>query len=43
VIQGFSSTHASFFTMFVVIGIGAALLMLLFVPVLKRLTSSVQA
>ena len=43
VIQGFSSTHASFFTMFVVIGIGAAVLMLLFVPVLKRLTSSVQA
>jgi POT family proton-dependent oligopeptide transporter len=43
VIQGFSSTHAGFFTMFVVIGIGAALLMLLFVPVLKRLTSSVHA
>ena len=43
VIQNFSSTHAGFFTMFVVIGIGGALLMLLFVPVLKRLTSSVQA
>ena len=43
VIQSVSSTHAEFFTMFVVIGVGAALLMLLFVPVLKRLTSSVQA
>jgi proton-dependent oligopeptide transporter, POT family len=43
VIQKFSSTHAGFFSMFVIIGVGASLVMLLFVPVLKRLTASVKA
>ncbi len=38
-----SRTQQSFFTIFVVTSIGASLLMLLFVPLLKRLTSSVQA
>ncbi|HEY9516255.1 MAG TPA: peptide MFS transporter [Gemmatimonadaceae bacterium] len=43
IIQQFSTSHFGFFSMFVVIGLGAALMMLLFVPLLKRLTSDVKA
>lgn len=43
IIQKFSSTHFGFFSMFVVIAFAAALVMLLFVPLLKRLTSTVKA
>ena len=42
-IQHVSATNEGFYTIFVVIAFGAAALMLLCVPLLKRLTASVQA
>jgi proton-dependent oligopeptide transporter, POT family len=42
-IQHISLTNHGFYMIFVVAGFGAAAVMLLFVPLLKRLTSSVQA
>ncbi|HVZ77954.1 MAG TPA: peptide MFS transporter, partial [Gemmatimonadaceae bacterium] len=42
-IQSVSQTNRGFFTIFVVSSLGASVLMLLFVPLLKRLTSSVKA
>jgi POT family proton-dependent oligopeptide transporter len=42
-IQSVSATNHGFYMIFVVAGFGAAALMLLFVPLLKRLTSSVKA
>jgi POT family proton-dependent oligopeptide transporter len=42
-IQSVSATNYGFYMIFVVAGFGAAAVMLLFVPLLKRLTSSVQA
>jgi proton-dependent oligopeptide transporter, POT family len=42
-LQTVSATNAGFYTIFVVAAGGAAVLMLLFVPLLKRLTASVKA
>jgi proton-dependent oligopeptide transporter, POT family len=42
-IQSVSATNHGFYMIFVVAGFGAAALMLLFVPLLKRLTASVKA
>jgi POT family proton-dependent oligopeptide transporter len=42
-IQQMSATNHGFYMIFVVAGFAAAAVMLLFVPLLKRLTSSVQA
>lgn len=42
-LQEVSRTNAGFFSIFVVMSLSAALLMLLFVPLLKRLTASVKA
>jgi POT family proton-dependent oligopeptide transporter len=42
-IQSVSATNHGFYMIFVVAGFGAAALMLLFVPLLKRLTTTVQA
>jgi POT family proton-dependent oligopeptide transporter len=42
-LQQVSQTNAGFFTIFVVMSLAAAALMLLFVPLLKRLTASVKA
>jgi len=42
-IQTWSATNHGFYMIFVVAGFAAAALMLLFVPLLKRLTSSVKA
>jgi len=42
-VQRMSTTNAGFFTIFVVASFSAAALMLLFVPLLKRLTASVKA
>lgn len=43
VIQQASTTNRGFFMIFVIASLGAAALMLLFVPLLKRLTASVKA
>jgi POT family proton-dependent oligopeptide transporter len=43
VIQSWSATNHGFYMIFVVAGFGAAAVMLLFVPLLKRLTASVKA
>ncbi len=42
-LQQVSQTNAGFFTIFVVMSLSAAALMLVFVPLLKRLTASVKA
>ncbi|HEY4217494.1 MAG TPA: peptide MFS transporter [Gemmatimonadaceae bacterium] len=42
-IQSVSATNHGFYMIFVVAGLGAAAVMLLFVPLLKRLTASVKA
>jgi POT family proton-dependent oligopeptide transporter len=42
-IQSVSATNHGFYMIFVVAGFGAAVVMLLFVPLLKRLTASVKA
>jgi hypothetical protein len=42
-IQSWSATNHGFYMIFVVAGFAAAAIMLLFVPLLKRLTASVKA